>query len=678
MKTQITKQQMKEKQTTIRKKLMLMIIPIMVLALSMLGAISIFNIRSVMLDDTYRSLREQAVANANKISAWVQGVFGNLNSVQSSLENIDFKSDEEELKYLASTLELHQAFPNGIYGGDETGIYLDGSGWVPDADFVVTERPWYKEGLTHEKFTFGEPYLDDNTKGFIVSATTKIKREDKKNFVASADVSLNDVTSIVANINIMDTDSGYGFLVDQQNNMILGHKNSEWNAKMISTSDESSFMAEVAGYIQEEDFKLHTIKDEGKDYFVMVEPIEGTTWRLVTCVARNEIVAVLYKVTGVYLILALIFIIIISVIVMKVINSMMEPVGILTEGLTRITEGDFTVMIDTKSHDEIGRMSEALKKYIIYMKKLINDIKLISSELDQNADTGKESALFLNQMAEGQYEAMNNTHKTVEELVKSVTEVAEHATSLAQIVGVTNEHSNEADDKMNHTVRATAEGQQDMNKVRQMMDVIIVTMGTLIESVEEVNTSTGKINEIIKFIEDMASQTNLLSLNASIEAARAGEAGKGFSVVAQEIGKLAEMSANSTKEISEIISGVQEQVGAMVEKTKDSASIVEENKSSINKAYSTFEKIYSEITEASKLVANIKDTITQVDEVATSMAAISEEQSASAEEILSTIEMMTGRSKRFNEESEKVEKTATIAASSSVTLVEYMNKFKLD
>ena len=100
--------------------------------------------------------------NAKELETWTTGILNTLDMLQNTLETVPM-DEETEKTYLATTVNMNQDFPNGVYIGDDHGKYIDMSGWVPDADYGITERDWYKEGLTHKSFAFGTPYRDADT-----------------------------------------------------------------------------------------------------------------------------------------------------------------------------------------------------------------------------------------------------------------------------------------------------------------------------------------------------------------------------------------------------------------------------------------------------------------------------------------------------------------------------------
>ncbi len=663
---------------SLMKKLLLTIVPLVIIAVLIVMGVSIKNMREELQEAAIRSLQDESTASVRSIETWASKILSEYQMIKGAMETVKFESDKEELDFMVATLEKWgTSCENGIYVGDEEGRYLDSSGWIPGKDYVITERGWYKEGLEHEKMWFGEPYIDAETGNMVVSASALLKRNDRKNMVMSIDVYLDDVTNIVSGIKIMDTESGYGFLIDKPSSTIIAHKDSFYNGTSISISHEDSFMAQISDMLQSSDGSVHTMTDSRGECWVSLTPVEGTDWVLVSSVLKEEAMKEVSILIKEFIVIGIVSILVVLFAVIRVIISVTKPIKKLTDTLIKIANGDFTVDIEVKGNDEIAEMSEALHRYLQVMKDIICDMYKISKDLDVNSSNGKNTASILSETAIQQQESMLNMQAAIDELARSVSELANDATTLAQIVDTTNTEGEKANEQMDHVVSITREGQLDMQEVQVAMRQIVLGMEELTSVVEQVGKSTIEINEIIKLIEDISSQTNLLSLNASIEAARAGEAGRGFAVVAGEIGHLADVSAQSTHKVGEIISTISSHVETMVNKTRKNMDIIEGNAGSIDKACNTFNIIVHDINDASGGLKEIMEKIQKVDTVATNMAAITEEQSASAEEILATIEVLTENSSSITSESKGVEESADIVAKSSDILVQHMKFFKI-
>ena len=198
---------------------------------------------------------------------------------------------------------------------------------------------------------------------------------------------------MVAKIQVMNAESGYSFLIDTSTNTILAHKDSKYNASIISSSHENEFLAEISTLTKNSSFEIYEIIQEEEPYFVALEPIEGTSWMLASCVAEEEIFAELTKTSTIYIIIAIVAIVISTIIISEIIAITVRPICSLTQSISKISDGDFTVSITPKGNDEVSVMSHAMKKYVEDMRIVISEIRRISEQLQKNSTIGKESSI---------------------------------------------------------------------------------------------------------------------------------------------------------------------------------------------------------------------------------------------------------------------------------------------
>lgn len=485
-------------------------------------------------------------------------------------------------------------------------------------------------------------------------------------------------TAIYEAVNeVVIMEDGYAFMLDTRKNEIVAHRDETLVGTSLSDYSTGTFLGDIISQMQANNTDLLNISDGIDQYYVMLSYIEDTPYVIVSCINQSSILSqltkLLYTIAGVF---ALVILLVIVVIVIFL-RIALKPMQTLTDTLTAITDGDFTVNVKSKGKDEIALMSNSLNNFVEIMRNVISDIRDVSSQLDNSSKTTKQISGTLNQAADSQADSMGDMKVTLDQVAAGVQELALHATTLSDVVNETNQRGSQAKENMQQTVTVASQGRADMEEVNKAMDSIVNSMSQLEQIVDKVGASTEQINTMVGIISDISDQTNLLSLNAAIEAARAGEAGRGFAVVAEEIRKLAEVSASSASQISDIISQVNSQVSYMVQQTGQSVTYIKNNSTKITASCEIFERIYENVTDTDNMLTEIVERIAHVDDVATNIAALSEEQSASTEEILASTEVLADASLQLSQDSHIVAKSADEVSEASFSLAEHMRKFKI-
>lgn len=480
-------------------------------------------------------------------------------------------------------------------------------------------------------------------------------------------VNLGTISEMVGKFKFMST--GYVYVVDEDG-ILIGHKQRpEYVGKLnlLQAGGEMNLDSRLITSFKEvidTDKQISTYYEtpEGLESKAVLTPIhfEGRRWVAIATAPVSEIEETstnLLKILGG---LSLVTLIIAAIIILSIVNkfiskSLVIPIRQLREECELVNSGDLSRDItNSNSHDEIGALVNEFNKMIHTMQKLLQSVKAESdqvtsaSELLQHSSKKSSDAANLVSIAvdeisigvQEQSQAADRTNQTSEYIATTATEINEKTNVIATVAHMTVDNVNE--------------GRTSIQDAVKQMENIANTMKTIETTTNHMAKSSEEINKIVEIISAIASQTNLLALNAAIEAARAGEHGKGFAVVADEVRKLAEQSQGSAREISELIGSIQEKSQDAVQAMQEGVTNVKNGADAVNGAGKTFGEIINMVTDVEdgshhmeKIVENLvesTDVITQsVENINTksrevakeseTVSAASQEQSATMHEI---------------------------------------------
>lgn len=665
-----------QRKSTIKRKMLATLIPVIIISITIIVFLTFKAARHIVKEISENTVTTETKAYQEEIENWVGEIISELNMVQITLERMDFTKEEEVIEYLERTCEINDSYPDGVYVGSSENTYYDGSGWVPDSNYVVTQRQWYKDGSNHTSVAFGDVYEDKSTGSYILSASSSfVNKKDGKSYVFATDITIDTVVGLVEKMKVLDT--GNAFLYDEKSSMILAHEQETMVGQFLGGIEHDLFYQNIKEYLDRG--MMGTVLVNGNDdvYLTNIERIQGTSWFLISAVENSQVYNKLNNLRRLIIWIEICSVAIIAVIVERLTHYLIRPVKSVSEVLGTVAEGDFTVTIGHTSGDELGVLSEKMREFLISMRTLLGNVQQVALRLGNQAASSMEGVAALDEGVGIQTTAMQEMNHVCEQVAESIQEIARYSSELAGIASDTREHGQEANHKLQDTVTISNEGRRQMKEVTSSMERVKGSMDELRNAVDQVTVATGQISSFVQVVGEIASQTDLLALNATIEASRAGESGRGFAVVAEEIKKLATRCGESVEEITRIISGVETLVSTTVEKTQSSIHEIDGNAALIDYAYETFAQIYENINQSYQGVSAVMEKVSEVDSVASNLVAITEEQSASTEEIVSVSQQISAQMLQVRKNSSRMSEQAEELAETSQSLAEEIERFKI-
>ncbi len=439
---------------------------------------------------------------------------------------------------------------------------------------------------------------------------------------------------------------------------------SDGSGRLVGTKATDAVIAQTLKGGQ--DYLGTNVVINNRPYFAYYIPLKNSDGTIVgMCFAgrlAEDVSAGISKAVMMCLVSGIVIIVLVAVfgfLLNKVLSAQMHKVA---DSLEQLADGDLSVEVDEKllnRGDELGIIGNSTKVLVDKISDIIGKLKNASEDLSANSENLSASAAQANDAAGQVAAAMDDISKgavsqadSIQTAVNNTESIGKSIEGISESVGVMNDASVEMKDSCRTAMETLNNLIKHSEKVAESVDSIATKIGSTNESANAISELTDAINSI-------ASQTNLLSLNASIEAARAGEAGKGFAVVASEISTLADQSKQSADKINEIVVRLIKDASESVEVMKVLSENVVEQKQQLSATQDDMDKMQTNITGVADSADDIADKISNLrsdneglGQIIEDLSAISEENAASTEETNASVEELSATFQMINDDAD--------------------------
>ena len=685
----------------IQAKLILMIVPIVLVSLLVVAIISAQMSASAIASEVSSTMEAQLSGNTNDVDGTLETIRRTAEELSIFVGNTYKDTDMTTYAKLFSDTVKHDSrirgsgiwFEPNVYTGDRKYAgqkyvgpywYADGNDVVEDweysnadYDYFVQEYYTNAKAMSKNDAVITDPYYDPSSDSVMASCSAPIFN-DQNQYIGciTVDLSLETISDIISSIKVGQ--NGYAILTMGDGTYIYT-KDSSKVTNAMNIANDTGINAIASTVLSNEKGETDFNSSEGK-MRVYYSTMPEVGWKLLLLLPNSEVFSVAQRMMLVIIIIAIVAILITSLLIFFIAKGIAKPIVKVKEFAKDLANGDFTVSkIAVGRSDEIGQMSESLNEMYESNSEVIRNISIGSNEVSGSSEHLYNVASDLADRFESirtsmvkVNDAMTNTGAATEQVSASANEVNASVQKLAEETEATK-------GEVEKILSRAAQIEKDSRSSCDNAISIAESRGRELEEASKQAEVIKEIGTLADSIADIASQINLLSLNASIEAARAGEHGRGFAVVASEINNLAVETAQAVDRIQNTISKIQEAFasldrssGELLTFVKETVTPDYENFINIGRQYGEDAKSFGSLTDqTSEMVGYIRESMEQVNAAVSSIAESATETAESSSEVTETVEEVSDMVGNISDLAEKQQ-------SVSQNLNDIVRSFKLD
>ena len=503
------------------------------------------------------------------------------------------------------------------------GIFYSSDEWVPESDYDKNAREWFSKGMRSVYPVVTEPYVDATTNEPCTTVACSAIKDGSAIGVVAVDILLGDLTGLISGTQL--SKSGESYILDANGNYLT---NSD-SKKLLESNFYSEYpkAASFKNSINSNEVFFNLDSKQGV-YFMAQKISDETNWTFVSIGPLKELTAPIYKSVTIVVIIFAVVLAVAILVAFIMTFPIIKPIQTVDVAVNEIASGnaDLTKRIKVTSKDEIGSMVGGFNKFVEKLQDIVSQVKSSRDELgyaeNDLQDSVQEVSSSIQEIItniDSVGEQMSSQANAVSQTSAAVAEIAENINSLERMIENQSRGVSQASSAVEQMIGNISSVNSSVTRMADTFEQLALNAETGVEQQKKVEEQIRSVSEqsrtlqdANKAIEDVASQTNLLAMNAAIEAAHAGEAGKGFAVVADEIRKLSETSSVQSKKITGELNKIQSTIAAVVESSKVSSQ--------------SFKEVNDQIMNTDQLVRQIR--------------AAMEEQQVGSQQIVDSLKVM--------------------------------------
>lgn len=419
------------------------------------------------------------------------------------------------------------------------------------------------------------------------------------------------------------------------------------------------------------------VKIDGKPYLYVYEPVGKSGIIICALVPNSTIVSQLSAIRSVILLIVILACAVALAAGKYLSKSISSALNQTCGALAIAAEGDLAQRVNSTRKDEFGKLSKATNKMLDGIRGLILDNQKFGQRVVALANSVAESSVDIEQSMSQVVDSMRGVGKDVENQAIQVDQGVSRINEFSNRINNIYEQSEAMVNKAEGSLDAVRRGKDTIANLHEKSQGSMTVTKILMQDIVEVEQQSGNIEEIMRTIEEIAGQTNLLSLNARIEAARAGERGRGFSVVAEEIRKLAEQSMKAGVKVREIVADIKEITAKTGESAEKTELFLREQTLVLDETIDMFgiisEQVTAEVTAIRTMQENMSGMLERKEDIVCAMKRISD----IAEKIVQSVNAVSETTNKKKHQVDLLAKNADTLNREAEELSHSMRKFKV-